>query len=98
MLTETQQIAADYVAAHKKSAQEKMIIGLDERTIESFPKELDTIFVNLIAGVYGECRSNEETDDDGNTIEPPTEWEIEIDRFDAAAGHAWIFNFTYAPQ
>ena len=37
------------------------------------------VYINLIGGVYGECRGvNAEYDDDGEEIKEPTEFENEI--------------------
>lgn len=51
------------------------------------------VYDNIVNGVYGECTTDEECDEEGNVIVEASSFEIEIDSHDHFEGRSVIFSF-----
>lgn len=82
------QTAKDFVAAHKNSnIDDWQPLG------KSGDEKYLAIYANIVDGVYGECRTNEKCDDDGNVISHATDFEIEISCDDNVDNRSVLFTF-----
>ena len=56
-------------------------------------------YENLIIGIYGDCYGiNAEYDEEGNLITEATEFEVEVDRFEAKGDRGEIFFFEITSE
>lgn len=91
-MSNKQKIAAEFVGLHKDSD----INHWQPLNESNDVKKLNSIFINLISGVYGECRGLNGGYDESNNYVVPTRWEIEIGRYESASGSPILFQFEYS--
>ena len=58
--------------------------------------KLESIYNNMVGGVYGECRDNAEYGEDGEIVTEADEFEIEIASHESASGNPVLFDFEPA--
>ena len=84
------QIAKDFIGNHKNNNAEEWLLRCQPGTDDD--KYLE-IYAKLESGVFGECRTDAEYDDDGEIVKEASEFEIEISRSESKNGNAIIFNW-----
>lgn len=87
------EIAKEFISLHKNDDVYDWFAMLPG-TANSDEDKYSQVYYRLEDGTYGDVTDNTEYDDDGEIVAEPTEFKIEISRFDSKSGNPITYEWS----